>query len=178
MDEVHFSPKVAQEMLDIEILELCKASNFDEALKVLGSASSRGQWPSDVVALMFAKSLVDLKDVARLEALEHSLPCESPVADKVYEQVFKLKLLANYDTYKEGHKSLALEDLMAIYQKAWEDEVMVSYEALESSLAKARRLTKLYAESFVGSGNTDALAVLKEFGRNFGDQFDDYRWGG
>ena len=118
MDGVQFSPKVAQEMLDIELLELCKAAKFDEALQVLTRSSSRGQWPSDVVSLMFAKSLVDLKDVARLVVLEQTLPYESPVADKVYDEVFKLKLLANYETYKEGHKSLAPEDLMAIYQKA------------------------------------------------------------
>ena len=40
-DFVKFSPKVAKEMLDIEILELCKNGNFDTALRMVQSASSR-----------------------------------------------------------------------------------------------------------------------------------------
>ena len=41
IDSVRFSPKVAQEMLDIELLELCKGSKYDEAIGVIQSGSSR-----------------------------------------------------------------------------------------------------------------------------------------
>jgi len=174
-DFVKFSPKVAKEMLDIEILELCKSGNFDTALRMVQSASSRGHWPSDVVVMMFAQSLIKDKDVTKLEALELALPYESPVSEKVYEQVVKLKLMANYSTYKEGSRSLALEDLMHLYQRMWEDESLVGYEALEAALTKARRLAKLYSEEFVGSNNIAALEVLRKYGKVFSDQFGDYR---
>merc|ERR1719385_568524 len=103
--------------------------------------------------MMFAQSLIKDKDVTKLEALELALPYESPVSEKVYEQVVKLKLMANYSTYKEGSRSLALEDLMQLYQRMWEDESLVGYEALEAALTKARRLAPCYVERLTRGKN-------------------------
>ena len=75
--------------------------------------------------MMFAQSLIKDKDVTKLEALELALPYESPVSEKVYEQVVKLKLMANYSTYKEGSR-VGFGGWLIINQALFSDKAPIS----------------------------------------------------
>lgn len=121
-DQSVVSPDVAQQLLDISLLEFVSKNMLKEAVDLLLSEARNQVLPSMASLKALVSLLEESEDLTHLDSLYRCIPIQCPQRDIIYVSMGTLRLKPIAKNLQAGRKLLSWVKLIEFYRKTWADK--------------------------------------------------------